>query len=92
MSLAPIILGVEWFFLISVLSGSNNAQNGSTPTSQQGSSSSSASYSSAKEITSDEEITSGEFTSSKADENAISASGNIKAPLSKALSITLIYT
>jgi hypothetical protein len=48
----------------------------------QGSSSSSASYSSAKEITSDEEITSGEYTSSTADENAISASGNIKTTLS----------
>lgn len=77
-----IALGVEWCFLISALSNYNTTQSGGAPTSQQGSSSSSASYSSAKEITSDEEITSGEYTSSKADENAISVSGNIKAALS----------
>ena len=78
-----VILGVEWFFLISTLSGSNNTQNNSGQSSQmQGGSGSSASYSSAKEITSDEEIASGEFTSATADENAISASGNIKAMLS----------
>lgn len=77
-----IVLGVEWCFLISALSNYNTTQSGGAPTSQQGGSSSSTSYSSAKEITSDEEITSGEFTSSKADENAISASGNIKATLS----------
>ena len=78
-----VILGVEWFFLISTLSGSNNTQNNSGQSSQmQGGSGSSASYSSAKEITSDEEIASGEFTSATADENAISASGNIKATLS----------
>jgi len=76
-----IALGVEWCFLISALSNYNTTQSSGAPTSQQGSSSSSTSYSSAKEITSDEEITSGEFTSSKADENAISASGNIKATL-----------
>ena len=78
-----IILGVEWFFLISALSSNNNTQsNSGQPSQMQGGSSSSASYSSAKEITSDEEITSGEYTSSTADENAISASGNIKATLS----------
>ena len=78
-----IILGVEWGFLISTLSSDNNTQsNSGQPSQMQGGSSSSASYSSAKEITSDEEITSGEYTSSKADENAISASGNIKATLS----------
>ena len=68
---------------IATLSSSNNTQSNSGQSSQmQGSSSSSASYSSAKEITSDEEITSGEYTSSTADENAISASGNIKTTLS----------
>lgn len=78
-----IILGVEWGFLISTLSSDNNTQsNSGQPSQMQGGSSSSASYSSAKEITSDEEITGGEFTSSKADENAISASGNIKTTLS----------
>ena len=78
-----VILGAEWFFLISALSSNNNTQsNSGQPSQMQGGSSSSASYSSAKEITSDEEIASGEFTSATADENAISASGNIKAMLS----------
>ena len=78
-----VILGVEWGFLIGALSSGNNAQNGNGQSSQmQGGSGSSASYSSAKEITSDEEVTSGEYTSSTADENAISASGDIKATLS----------
>ena len=78
-----VILGAEWGFLISTLSSDSNTQsNSGQPSQMQGGSSSSASYSSAKEITSDEEITSGEYTSSKADENAISASGNIKATLS----------
>ena len=78
-----IVLGVEWGFLIGALSNGNNAQNSNSQSAQmQGGSGSSASYSSAKEITSDEEITSGEYTSSTADENAISASGDIKATLS----------
>ena len=78
-----IVLGAEWCFLINALSSSNNTQSNSDHSSQmQGGSGSSASYSSAKEITSDEEITSGEFTSTTADENAISASGNIEATLS----------
>ena len=78
-----VILGVEWGFLISTLSSDSNTQsNSGQPSQMQGGSSSSASYSSAKEITSDEEITSGEYASSTADENAISASGNIKAALS----------
>ena len=78
-----VILGVEWGFLIGALSSGNNAQNSNGQSAQmQGGSGSSASYSSAKEITSDEEITSGEYTSSTADENAISASGDIKATLS----------
>ncbi len=77
-----IVLGAEWCFLISALSNYNTTQSGGAPTSQQSNSNSSASYSSAKEITSDEETTSGEFTSTTADENAISASGNIEATLS----------
>ena len=83
-----VILGVEWGFLIGALSSGNNAQNSNGQSAQmQGGSGSSASYSSVKEITSDEEITSGEYTSSTADENAISVSGNIKATLSN-ISIT----
>ena len=43
---------------------------------------SSASYFSAKEITENENITSGKYESTKADENAITASGDIEATLS----------
>lgn len=69
-------------FIISVnVLGANKSSNGQS-SQMQGGSGSSASYSSAKEITSDEEITSGEFASTTTDENAISASGNIKATLS----------
>ena len=43
---------------------------------------SSVTYSASKEITNNEDITSGTFTSTNKDENAISVSGNIKANLS----------
>ena len=43
---------------------------------------SNVSYSSAKEITKDEDITSGEYSSTTKDENAISVSGNVKSTLS----------
>lgn len=78
-------LGIEWCFMIGAINNNNNTQSNNGPSSassRQNKSSSSASYASAKEITSDEEITSGEFASSTADENAISASGDIKATLS----------
>ena len=39
-------------------------------------------YSAAKEITEDEDLTDGEYKSTKADENAISVSGNVKSTLS----------
>lgn len=77
------ILGVEWYFVIDTISSSNN-----TPAMEGGGQEmgggggSSASYSAGKEITTDEEITGGEFGSTNADENAISATGSIKASLS----------
>ena len=73
-------LSVEWVFLIGAISADNAApQNGAA---QMTNGSSSATYSAAKEITSDEAITSGDYTSTKSDENAISASGNISASVS----------
>ena len=86
-----VTLGVLWFFIITTVntdSGSTSTGN-NAPAMNGGGGSSSASYSSAKEITSDETITSGEFTSTNADENAISVSGNITSSLS---SITVAKT
>ena len=76
-----ITLGVFWFLIVSTLNAGENGSSSSNgaPAINGGSS---TSYSAAKEIASDENITSGEFSSSNADENAISASGNINATLS----------
>ena len=72
------ILGVLWFLIVkntNTNSGNNNGGPGMNNTS-------SASYSAVKEITKDEDITSGEYKSTKADENVILASGSIKSTLS----------
>lgn len=73
-----ITLGVLWFFIIDALNNNSSGDN-NMPAMGGGSS---ATYSTVKEITTDENITSGEFTSSNADENAISVSGNTNATLS----------
>ena len=72
-----IVLSVLWFLIIDAMSSNNS--NSNAPVMDN---SSSASYSAVKEITSDETITSGEFSSTNADENAISASGDIRSTLS----------
>ena len=74
-----VTLGIFWFLIITALLDSSDTTSGGTPIMNSGSS---ASYSAVKEITTDENITSGEFSSTNADENAISASGDIKAALS----------
>lgn len=87
-----IVLAVLWILMITGnttnqttvtssnggMSTSNNSNGGSGG--MQGSSS--ATYSAAKEVTEDATITSGEYTSSTADENAFSASGDIDVTLS----------
>jgi len=87
-----IVLAVLWILMITGnttnqttvtssnggMSTSNNSNGG--PGGMQGSSS--ATYSAAKEVTEDATITSGEYTSSTADENAFSASGDIDVTLS----------
>ena len=75
-----LVLGALWFILITTVNGSLSNSTGGGAT--QSMSSSSASYSAVKEITTNEEITSGELSSTKADENAISASGDINVVLS----------
>lgn len=68
-------LGIIWFFIIKATTPTTNS-----PT--QNNQSTSASYSAALEITTDQTITSGEYSSTTSDENAISATGNITANLS----------
>lgn len=77
-----VVLGALWTFIIIGVSnrGSNSVATDNAPSRMN--SSSSASYSSVKEITTDEDITGGEYSSSTADENAISVSGNIKSTIS----------
>lgn len=77
-----VTLGVLWFLVIDTVNSNYTTSGGSAPAMNGGGGSSSASYSAVKEITSDEDITSGEFSSSNADENAISVSGDITATLS----------
>lgn len=77
-----VTLGVLWFLIIDTVNSNYTTSEGSAPAMNGGGGSSSASYSAVKEITSDEDITSGEFSSSNADENAISVSGDITAILS----------
>ncbi len=75
-------LGVLWFLIIISIVPNNDAVSGGNTPAMNGGSSAAASYSAVKEITSDESISSSDFSSTKADENAISASGNITATLS----------
>ena len=71
-------LDIIWFFLIQTITPTTS-QTGNTTAPQ---STTSASYSAAKTITEDATIESGEFTSTTADENAISVSGDITTNLS----------
>ena len=76
-----VTLGVLWFLIIDTVNSNYTVSGGNAPA-MNGGGSSSASYSAVKEITSDENITSGEFSSTNADENVISVSGDIAANLS----------
>lgn len=68
------ILGILWFLIINA-----NKSGNSEPAMNNNSS---VTYSAIKAITQDEDIDSGEYKSTNADENAISASGDIKVSLS----------
>ncbi|MBR2708078.1 MAG: hypothetical protein IKE90_01430 [Bacilli bacterium] len=72
-----VTLGLLWYLIITNNTKSNRDN---TPP---GMNSSSVEYSAAKEITEDEDISRGEYKSTKADENAILISGNIKSTLSR---------
>lgn len=73
-------LGVLWFLIIDTVNSDYIANNnGSAPV--MNSENSTASYSAVKEITESVDIDGGEFSSTNADENAISVSGDITATL-----------
>ena len=74
------ILGVLWFLMVSGNNNSNNSNQGNKGPGMNNNSQ--ATYSAAKEITSNEDISEGDYTSSNADENVISVSGNIDVNLS----------
>lgn len=76
------ILGLLWFLIIDTVNNDYNLAGNNTNTSEKPGGNSSASYSAVKEITTDETIDGEDFTSANADENAISASGDITATLS----------
>lgn len=82
--LLVIILTGGMTYLLSTFTGSSNTNNNGGFNGGNGGNggSSSVTYSASKEITSDETITSGTYTSSKSDENAISVSGRVTASLS----------
>ena len=75
-----IILAILWFLIIKNNNTNNNANNNQGGPGMNNNSS--ATYSAVKEITKDEDITSGEYKSTKADENVISISGDVKSTLS----------
>ncbi len=75
-----LVLGGLWFLIINN-SNSENLGPGSMGGGM-GNNKSNATYSSQKEITTDENITSGEYSSTSKDENAISVSGSINSTLS----------
>ena len=75
------ILGVLWFLMIRENNSSNYSSRDRNAQSERNNNSQ-ATYSAAKEITSNEDISEGDYTSSNADENAISVSGDIDVNLS----------
>ena len=72
-----IILGVFWFLIVNNVKGKSNSGNNFGGMNNN----TSVTYSSVEEITSDENITSGDYKSTKADENVISVSGNVNVTL-----------
>ena len=73
------ILAVLWFLMISGNNATSNSNNNGV---SEINNTSSATYAAVKEITKDEDLTGGEYQSTNADENVISASGNVKSILS----------
>ena len=78
-----IILAVLWILIINNLNNNSNSNNNMNNNFGFGmNNNSNIEYSSVKDINKDEDITSGEYKSTKADENVVSVSGNVKSTLS----------
>ena len=77
-----LLLTVLWIFIVKNTNKNNSTITNNNNSIPGGNSSTNISYSAVKEITSDESITSGEYSSTTKDENAISVTGNITASLS----------
>ncbi|MBR2741874.1 hypothetical protein IKD98_03955 [Candidatus Saccharibacteria bacterium] len=75
-----VVLGALWALIITTVNTDTSVANNPNPS--MNANTSTTSYSAAKEITNDETITTGEFTSTNSDENAILATGSITANLS----------
>ena len=73
-----VILGILWYLIINT-NNSNNKNTNTNNNMPEMNNNSSTTYKATKEITSEENITSGEYTSSTADENAILVSGEISS-------------
>ena len=80
--LSVIILTGGMTYLLGSLKGNSSNASGGMPSGNPGENSGSVTYSANKEITSDETITTGEYSSSNSDENAISVSGKVNVNLS----------
>ena len=81
------ILALLWFLVLNNSSGNsnntgNNGPGGTPPGGSPGGSSGNVTYSASKEITTSEDLTSGTYSSTESDQNAISVSGSIKSSLS----------
>lgn len=76
-----IILGVLWFLIVNTNNNKKNSNRSNTQGGPGMNNNTNISYSSAKEITKDEDITSGEYSSTTKDENAISVSGSVKSTI-----------
>ena len=79
-----LVLGLMWFLLINNSNSEENNGPGGTPPdgNPPGGSSGNVTYSASKEITTSEDLTSGTYSSTESDQNAISVSGSIKSSLS----------
>ena len=85
-----LVLGLLWFLIINNSSSrENSGPGGILPNGNPGGSSGNVTYSANKEITTSEDLTSGDYSSTASDQNAISVSGSINSSISN---ITVVKT
>ncbi len=80
-----LVLGVLWYLIVNNANNRSNVNTNNKNTNNNGvpgmNNNRNTTYKAAKEITKDENLTDGEYSSSNADENVISVSGNISSTL-----------